>query len=198
MTDNSNEIKISGEMTLDPQVCKFIVNRPFLSEGSFNCRNKEMTKGSPLLEALFEIDGISQVFVSGNTLTIAKTSSNDWPALGKQIGPIIRDQINSKKEMISADVDKLKPSEESIREQIQELFDKEINPSIASHGGMVELASVEGTTVSLRLGGGCQGCASANQTLKLGIEKAIRQTVPEVTEVIDVTDHATGVDPYYK
>lgn len=198
MTDNSNEIKITGEMTLDPQVCKFTANRPFLSDGSFNCRNKEMTNGSPLLEALFEIDGISQVFVSENTLTIAKASGDEWPVLGKQIGPVIRNQLLSGKEMISADIEKLKPSEESIRKQIQELFDKEINPALSSHGGMVELASVEGTTVNLRLGGGCQGCASANQTLKLGIEKAIRQILPEVTEVVDVTNHATGADPYYK
>ncbi len=68
---------------------------------------------------------------------------------------------------------------------------------IASHGGRVELADVKGTQVYVRLGGGCQGCASANVTLKHSIEKAIRETLPEVTEVIDATDHTAGANPFY-
>ena len=198
MTDDSKEIRITGETTLDPQVCKFSVNRNIFPDGSFNCRSRGMAAGSPLLEALFEINGISQVFVSGSTLTIAKTGDERWPDLGKRIGTILRDQISSGNTMISPDVEKLKPSEESIRKQVQELFDKDINPALSSHGGRVELVNVEGTTVNLRLGGGCQGCASANMTLRQGIERAIRQTVPEVSEVVDVTNHATGTNPYYR
>ena len=89
-------------------------------------------------------------------------------------------------------------SESRIRSDIEELFANEINPAIASHGGTVELADVDGTKVYVRLGGGCQGCASANITLKQGIEKAIRQKVPEVTEILDATDHASGTDPFYR
>ncbi|HKK20023.1 MAG TPA: NifU family protein [candidate division Zixibacteria bacterium] len=197
MTQDTQQIKITGEPSLDPQVCKFHVDHPIFPDGSYNCRDKEMAEGSPLLQALFEIDGITQVMVSGSTLTIAKNNPQPWPAMGKLIGSTIREQIRSGSQLIDPNVQKKLPSEEKIRQQIEELFEQEINPQIASHGGKVELVDVDGTTVYLRLGGGCQGCASANVTLKNGIEKAIRAIIPEVTDIVDATDHASGASPYY-
>lgn len=197
MTIDAKSIKITGEPSLDPNVCTFVVDHEILPDGSFNCRSKEMAKGSPLLEALFEIDGITSVFVSGKRLTLAKSIPDAWPQLGPKIGPAIRNTIASGGKLIADNIEMMKPSEENIRSQIEELFKAEINPAIASHGGRVELADVDGTRVYLRLGGGCQGCASAHVTLKHGIEQAIRQRVPEVTEIVDVTDHDSGTDPYY-
>ncbi len=197
MTQDTQQIKITGEPSLDPQVCRFHVDYPIFPDGSFNCRDKEMAEGSPLLEALFRIEGITQVMVAGGTLTIAKNTPQPWPAMGKQIGTVIREQIRSGDRLIDPTVQGKLPSEEKIRQQIEELFEQDINPQIASHGGRVELVDVEGTKVYLRLGGGCQGCSSANVTLKNGIEKAIRQLIPEVTDVIDATDHASGMNPYY-
>jgi len=81
---------------------------------------------------------------------------------------------------------------------IQQLLDQHINPGIASHGGYVDLLGVEGATAYVRLGGGCQGCGMANVTLKQGIEVAIREAVPEIEAVADVTDHASGTNPYFQ
>jgi Fe/S biogenesis protein NfuA len=78
------------------------------------------------------------------------------------------------------------------------VLDREVNPSIASHGGHAELAGIEGTTAYLRLGGGCQGCGMATVTLSQGIEVAITQAVPEIDRVVDVTDHASGTNPYFE
>jgi len=78
------------------------------------------------------------------------------------------------------------------------VLDRDINPSIASHGGHAELAAVEGATAYLRLGGGCQGCGMATVTLSQGIEVAITQAVPEIIQVVDVTDHASGTNPYFE
>lgn len=192
------QINITGEPSLDPQVCKFIVDYPLFEGKSCNCRTKDMAKGSPLLEALFAIDGISQVMVSDSTLTIAKKISDPWPLLGKHIGKAVRDTVNSGVTLIADTAETMKPSEQDIRNKVEELFEKEINPQIASHGGFVELADVEDTKVYVRLGGGCQGCSSANATLKQGIAKAIQQILPEVTEVLDATDHASGLNPYYQ
>jgi len=198
MADENQQVHITGEPSLDPQVCKFIVDRPVFEGGSFNCRDKEMAQGSPLLEALFAIDGISQVMVAGNTLTIAKTIDDPWPVLGQRIGAVIRELVSSGKQLIDSGIEKKAPSEEKIREVVEDLFAKQINPAIAAHGGRVELADVEGTRVFVRLGGGCQGCASANATLRFGIERAIKEVLPEVTEVVDATDHTAGTDPFYK
>ena len=85
-----------------------------------------------------------------------------------------------------------------VAEQIVQVLDQQINPAIASHGGVAELVAVEGGTAYLRLGGGCQGCGMASVTLSQGIEQTIREAIPEITGVIDVTDHASGQNPYYE
>ena len=81
--------------------------------------------------------------------------------------------------------------------RLQELFDVNINPQIAAHGGYVSLLDVKGTTAYIEMGGGCQGCGMASVTLKEGIEVAIREEVPEIEQVIDTTDHASGSNPFY-
>jgi Fe/S biogenesis protein NfuA len=83
-------------------------------------------------------------------------------------------------------------------EMVASVLEQQINPAIAAHGGFAELAGVEGKDVYLRLGGGCVGCGLAQVTLSQGIEVAIRNAIPEVERIVDVTDHASGTDPYYE
>src|SRR3546814_3496932 len=85
----------------------------------------------------------------------------------------------------------------SVAEQVQPLLDQQINPSLAAPGGFAELKGVEGETVSVTMGGGCQGCAVSAMTLREGIAKSIKESIPEITEVIDTTDHAAGENPFY-
>ena len=85
-----------------------------------------------------------------------------------------------------------------VAERVSQILDIQINPSIAAHGGHAELVAVEDDTAYLRLSGGCQGCGMATVTLKHGIEVAIKQAVPEIEQVIDVTDHASGTNPYFE
>ncbi len=82
--------------------------------------------------------------------------------------------------------------------QVRRVLDEEINPSVAGHGGHVSLVDVQEDRVFIRLEGGCQGCGMAEVTLKQGIEVGIRRAVPEITAVLDVTDHAGGTNPYYQ
>ena len=82
-------------------------------------------------------------------------------------------------------------------ERVQRVIDEVINPGIASHGGYVELVDVSDDTLYLRMGGGCQGCAASAATLRMGIERMVREQVPEIQEIIDVTDHTAGANPYY-
>ncbi len=85
-----------------------------------------------------------------------------------------------------------------IAAKVQELLDDKINPQVASHGGRVMLADVQDTRVFLRFGGGCHGCGMSDVTLKQGIEVMIREAIPEVTEILDTTDHTSGSNPYYR
>lgn len=83
-------------------------------------------------------------------------------------------------------------------DRVMQVLTEQVNPAIAAHGGGAELVSVDGTIAYLRLYGGCQGCGLAQVTLKQGIEKIILESIPELTQVVDVTDHASGDDPYYQ
>jgi Fe/S biogenesis protein NfuA len=85
-----------------------------------------------------------------------------------------------------------------VAQRVTAVLDREVNPSIASHGGHAELAGIDGATAYLRLGGGCQGCGMATVTLSQGIEVAITQAVSEIDRVVDVTDHASGTNPYFE
>lgn len=85
-----------------------------------------------------------------------------------------------------------------LADQVQQVLAEQINPAIASHGGGAELVSVDGSIAYLRLYGGCQGCGLAQVTLKQGIERTLLESIEELTQVVDVTDHASGTDPYYQ
>jgi Fe/S biogenesis protein NfuA len=86
---------------------------------------------------------------------------------------------------------------EELKTRVQELIDSMINPAVAGHGGFVELVDVQDNRVYLLMGGGCQGCGAADITLKQGIERLIKEEIPEVAEVLDATDHSAGSNPYY-
>jgi len=86
-----------------------------------------------------------------------------------------------------------------LSDKIAWILESEINPGLASHGGMVSLEQItEEKDIILRFGGGCHGCGMANVTLKEGIEKTLKEYFPEINAVVDATDHATGDNPYYK
>jgi Fe/S biogenesis protein NfuA len=84
-----------------------------------------------------------------------------------------------------------------VAQRVLQVLNDHINPAIAAHGGRADLVAVEGPIAYLHLSGGCQGCGMASATLRQGIEVMIRDAVPEITEVADVTDHASGTDPYF-
>jgi Fe/S biogenesis protein NfuA len=85
----------------------------------------------------------------------------------------------------------------SAEDKVRQLLDQQVNPAIAAHGGFAELVKVEGSAAFITMGGGCQGCALSAMTLRQGIETAILDAIPEVTEVVDLTDHGAGDNPFY-
>ncbi len=84
-----------------------------------------------------------------------------------------------------------------LAEKVAQVLDQQVNPAIAAHGGHARLVGEENGVVYLQLGGGCQGCGMAAMTLRQGIERILRDTLPEIVEIVDVTDHQSGENPYY-
>jgi Fe-S cluster biogenesis protein NfuA len=190
------EISITGEPISDT-TCRFTVERPVYPDKSFAFLSKEAAESSPLAERLFEIDGITRVVISHDQITINKSAQADWPAIGKSIGAAIRAHLATDDPAVSDAAWNNVPSSEELREQVRQVLDTEINPSIAGHGGVVTLIDVKDNQVFIQMGGGCQGCGQADVTLKFGIENSIRAAVPGVGDILDVTDHAAGRNPYY-
>ena len=83
-----------------------------------------------------------------------------------------------------------------MRRKIDSLLEEQVRPGLAAHGGNVEVIDVDNDQVFLKLTGGCHGCSASSATLKQGIEKVIKQNFPEIEEVIDLTDHQSGENPY--
>ncbi len=192
------DIAIVGEPTMNPATCKFTVDRSVYPGGSAFFGNREAAKYSPLAQKIFEIPEVENVLVAENQITVTKSGFDPWPVIGKRVGAKIREHIRSNDPAVNAEFDSTMLPESELRKRVQNLLEREINPALGMHGGWVELIDVRKNSVYLRLGGGCQGCASANMTLKMGIEKAIREQIPEAGEILDTTDHAAGRNPYYQ
>lgn len=190
------DIKITGEPT-SMETCRFMIDRPVLPDDSAYFGNAEDAKGSPLAERLFQIENVASVVIADNRVTVTQSATEDWPILGKRIGAALREHISSGESAIADSRKANTERSEQIRNRVQTLISEEINPAVQSHGGFVSLIDVKGNTIYIQLGGGCQGCGMAHITLKHGIEQAIRARIPEVGEILDTTDHASGSNPYY-
>ena len=186
----------------DPDTCQFTLSRAVRSGGPFFFANRERAAGSPLAEQLFALVGVAHVLVADNVVTVGKEASASWSELKSAIGAAIRTQLltgtpgilDLSPAMAGPPVD----LSGDVAQRIVQVLEQRINPSIAAHGGRAELVAVEDGAVYLRLSGGCAGCGMAAVTLSQGIEVALRKAAPEITRVIDVTDHAAGTNPYYE
>ena len=88
------------------------------------------------------------------------------------------------------------PPQGQIADRVREVLEAQVNPAIAAHGGMISLVNVEETDIFVEMSGGCQGCALSAATLRQGVERMLREAVPELTGVHDITDHSSGENPY--
>jgi Fe-S cluster biogenesis protein NfuA len=187
------QIQIRAEVDReDIHICRFVVDR-LVHQGSAEFQNAAEAEQNKLAEKLFKLPGVTGVALNDNIVTVTQSGAEDWRQLGKRIGSAIRMFLNPPPEI--AEGDRLPP--EHVRIRVQQVLDEMINPGVASHGGFVELLDVQEDNVFIRMGGGCQGCGAADITLKMGIERLIREQVPQVREIFDTTDHASGMNPYY-
>jgi Fe-S cluster biogenesis protein NfuA len=197
-----DEIRITAE-PIDNGRCKFLVSEPLHVGGVRRFASREEAQGSPLAEAIFSIPGadVAEVIVSGNLVTVVKQGATPWQVVGKAVGQAIRGALAGDRPAVAA-----KPApaagsggtaDDALYERVADLFDQQVNPMVARHGGRVELIDVQDAVVMVRMAGGCQGCGMADVTLRQGIEAMLQQHVPEVRGVVDITDHTAGSNPYF-
>jgi Fe-S cluster biogenesis protein NfuA len=194
-----DEVRIDSEVDQrNPCICRFTVNRT-LHIGTATFDNKDETEGFLLAQKLFEIEGITRVQLIGHLLVVSKAQEQDWRVLIEQVKEILEAFLVSSFALSEEQVeDRMMLIGRGTKEKIQYLLAHKINPGVAEHAGFVELIDVRDNNVYIRLGGGCQGCGAADFTLRQGIEAIIKKEVPEILQVLDVTDHAAGMNPYYR
>ena len=197
------ELRITAE-PIDTQRCKFVVSVPVLAGGVRRFTKPAEAKGSPLAEAIFGIPGlaVSELIVSGNIVTVVKQSPAPWQAVGRAVGNAIRSTVTADVPAVApakpASGDGSAVTDDALYELVAKVFDEQVNPMVARHGGRVELIDVQDAVVMLRMGGGCQGCGMADVTLRQGIEGMLSQLVPAVRGIVDITDHTSGSNPYFQ
>ena len=194
-------VSIRAEASLaDPDSCKFTLSRSLHSGGPWFFASRSGATGSPLGERLFALGGVASVLIADNVVTIGKASDVSWTGLKAAIGAAIRAQVLSGMPAIletAARSGTLARSDAELGAVVQNLLDREVNRSIASHGGKISLVDVRGGRLFITMSGGCQGCASSQVTLRQGFEVMVKRVAPEITEIVDATDHAAGRQPFY-
>ncbi|HEX2563362.1 MAG TPA: NifU family protein [Acidimicrobiales bacterium] len=140
---------------------------------------------------LIETQGELPVIIPVDSLDALKGATLDMPSSASN-GLVLRNP-NRPDPLSGAHIELSGTTDEKVRQ----LLDGQINPALAMHGGFAALDRVEGDVVYVTMGGGCQGCAVSAMTLREGIARSIKEAIPEVTEVVDTTDHELGENPYY-
>jgi len=196
MTD---DVQIVSDIDLrSPMICRFTTPRT-LYVGTKTVNNADDAKGLPLAEKLLRLWGVEKIQLIGHLLVVTKTAEGMWKDLANEIESILTSYLISTQALTPDDVqEKMMLMGRSTKEKVQYLIDMQINPGVAEHGGSVGVVDVKGDILYLRLYGGCQGCGAADFTLKQGIETIVKRAVPEIGQIIDLTNHNAGLNPYYQ
>lgn len=178
---------IQTEETPNPQVLKFIPERPVLSE-DLGVRSLEYKKDqeiidSPLAKKLLQVDGICGVFLGSTYISITKLESFDWYLLKPVIIGIVMEHFINNVPIYTGGSTSVEEETDPIIKQIREIIDTRVRPSVAMDGGDITFESFKDGIVYLKLQGACSGCPSSTETLKSGIENMLKYYVPEVQEV---------------
>lgn len=164
-------------------------------EGSPFAPNYELTlvDAASRAESDLEVDaGSFKVLVDGGSAERLNGATVDFVETIQESGF----QITPDPDAAKAALEGAGPAGE-LADRVTHVLDTEINPAIAAHGGVINLVDVRGTEIFIEMAGGCQGCAMSRMTLRQGVERMVSQSVPEVTAIHDVTDHASGDNPYF-
>jgi Fe-S cluster biogenesis protein NfuA len=181
---------IETEGTPNPATLKFLPGRDVMGEGTADFATAATAERSPLAYALFQLPGVSRVFLGGDFVSITKSDLADWQTLRPEVLGVIMEHFVAGRPVMEGSHDALDedvaPEDQEIVDQIKELLDTRVRPAVASDGGDIVFRGYKEGVVMLHMQGACSGCPSSSATLKHGIENMLRHYVPEVVSVQQV------------
>ncbi len=181
---------IQTEETPNPATLKFLPGRLVLAAGTTaNFTTAAAAGRSPLAVKLFEIEGVTGVFLGSDFITVTKSEDKEWYLLKPAILGVIMDHFTSgQPTLVDGDVAPASPhaaaeADSEIVVQIKELLDTRVRPAVAQDGGDITFEGYDDGVVYLHMQGSCAGCPSSTATLKMGIENMLKHYIPEIQEV---------------
>ena len=218
---DTDDVRITAE-PLDAARCRFDVDRPVYPGRWVYFSDPEGASTSSLASRLFALEGVTAVLVSHDSVTVTRTpptglpvvsgairtvrrllgdrsaGSESWPSLGRKVGAALRAHLASGLPAVPEPSPVPVPTEAELRSRVERVLAEDVNPVIAGHGGGVNVLDLKDNVVYLQMWGGCQGCGLADMTLKHGVEGVLREAIPELGAIIDLTDHAAGRKPFVR
>jgi len=181
---------IQTELTPNPKTVKFIPGKAVSPKNSISLGKDDDLEISPLAKRLFTIDGIYNVFLGEDFISITKDDLIEWQVLKPLILSQIMQHYMSNESVVkkveTKIVKEIREEDKGISDQIEELLETKIRPSVAGHGGDIVFHGYSGGVVELEMRGACSGCPSSKATLKIGVENMLKHYIPEVMEVKEV------------
>jgi len=185
-------IEIYAETTPNPSVMKYVSNKMLTSQ-SFEFKNIDEAKHSPIAVELFKFPFVSEIFLSENYISITKFDMAEWSEIGQEIRSFIKTYITDGNVIVSEEAKPIETKQTQINnnldetsEQIISILDEYVKPAVAADGGNIQFASYEEDTktVNVILQGACSGCPSSTLTLKSGIENMLKQMLPNKVDSV--------------
>ena len=179
---------IETEQTPNPATLKFLPGRAIMASGTADFTSAEKAGRSPLATRLFQIEGVTGVFLGADFVTVTKADGRTWQVLKPAILGVIMEHLTANRPILLEESAATAPAgeEDELTAQIRELIDTRVRPAVAQDGGDIIFQGFEDGVVYLHMQGSCSGCPSSTATLKMGIENMLKHYVPEVVEVRQV------------
>ncbi len=188
-------VSIYTEMTPNPETMKFVANKLLYPGKSIDFPTEESAAPSPLAKELFAFPFIRSVFIASNFVTLTKESSTNWDDVIPSIREFLKQYLEEGKTVINEDqiVVKASPNaglseDTDVVVRIKELLENYVKPAVEMDGGAISFIGFDDGIVKLMLQGSCSGCPSSMITLKSGIEGMMKRMIPEVKEVVAVSE----------
>jgi Fe-S cluster biogenesis protein NfuA len=200
------------EPSAEAVTCPVRFDRPVSPGGTSLFETPEEAAAWPAVRALLGVPGVHSIIGKGEVLVVARHATTQWSEILPALEPALRAAFETEGTVhvvqpASAEVStppapaarsEDSESEAALRIRVASIIEEQINPAVAAHGGYIDLLDVQGSRVFIHMGGGCQGCSMSAATLKQGVETTLRSEIPEITEILDTTDHAAGANPYFQ
>lgn len=178
-------VRILASATPNPASLKFTVDRPLIEGRTAQFRTAEEAQESPLARRIWALGRVTGVFVAANFVTVSREDPEAWPEEAKKVGMAVREHVWSGEPVLPTGSKQAAAAASEVERKIRQVLD-DIRPYVQGDGGDIIYAGYEDGVVRVVLQGACAGCPSSTATLRMGIETRLKETVPEVRELVAI------------